>query len=78
MVKNKRLLGQYFTITNPFDVVAFYKWLEEIEEDIKDATILEPFAGANNIPHMILDANILTNNWECFDIEPATDRKSVV
>ena len=26
---DKRMLGQYFTVTNPFDTVAFYKWVEE-------------------------------------------------
>lgn len=68
---NKRLFGQYFTITNPFDTVAFYKWLEEMPENIKTSTILEPFAGANNIPAMLNSSEILTNDWSCFDIAPS-------
>lgn len=75
MPEDKRLLGQYFTITNPFDTVAFYKWLEEMSIDIKKETILEPFAGANNIPAMLRDSEIITSNWACFDIQPNTENK---
>ena len=43
-------------------------------EDIKyvdDDVIIEPFAGANNIPRMLEDGDILPNaKWACFDIEP--------
>ena len=76
MSQNKRMNGQYFTITNPFNTVAFYKWCEEHEEEFRNAIIVEPFAGANNIPRMISDANILTNSWESFDIEPAHNKMS--
>ena len=75
IVEDKRLLGQYFTITNPFDTVAFYKWIEEMEGLTNETIILEPFAGANNIPKMIIDAGILTNNWKCFDISPSEENK---
>lgn len=68
---NKRLFGQYFTITNPFNTVGFYKWLESIP-NYKDEIILEPFAGGNNIPRMIRDEGIIPKNkWKCFDIAPA-------
>ena len=43
---NKRLRGQYFTITNPFDTVAFYRWIDEMPNEKKQEIILEPFAGA--------------------------------
>ena len=49
--KNKRLYGQYFTITNPFETVAFYKWMLQIK-DLHETTILEPFAGK------VMDAKI--------------------
>lgn len=69
-MNQKKLLGQFFTTTNPFDTVAFYKWLEIIPDDIKKGPILEPFAGANNIPRMLLDSDMLQANWDCFDISP--------
>lgn len=32
---------------------------------------MEPFAGANNIPRMIIDDDIIPNSkWSCFDLEP--------
>ena len=64
-MNQKKLLGQFFTTTNPFDTVAFYKWLEIIPDDIKKGPILEPFAGANNIPRMLLDSDMLQANWDC-------------
>ncbi len=36
-----------------------------------DDQIIEPFAGANNIPRMLEDGDILPEaKWVCFDIEP--------
>lgn len=75
MPENKRLYGQYFTITNPFDTVAFYQWIEDHKDVFQDETIVEPFAGSNNIPAMILNADILQNEWECFDIAPSEKNK---
>lgn len=68
---NKRSLGQYFTIQNPFLTIPFLKWVKEIAPVVLDTTILEPFAGANNIPAMILQDNILLNEWDCFDVFPS-------
>ena len=53
-MENKRLFGQYFTITNPFETVGFYKWFNSIP-NYENEMILEPFAGGNNIPRMIKD-----------------------
>ena len=70
-MENKRLFGQYFTITNPFETVGFYKWFNSIP-NYENEMILEPFAGGNNIPRMIKDEEIMPkNNWKCFDIAPA-------
>ncbi len=67
-MKDKKMLGQFFTITNPFEVEPFKLWMDTI--DIDDNTIfLEPFAGANNIVNMIQDIGY-TNKWDCFDIVP--------
>ena len=41
----------------------------------KQEIILEPFAGANNIPAMLLESDILSNDWACFDIEPPKTNK---
>ena len=50
--------------------MGFYKWLEDIKITSKDR-IIEPFAGSNNIPAMIEEGDIITENeWSCFDIEP--------
>lgn len=73
-MSDKRMLGQYFTITNPFETVGFYKWLADIP-NLQDETILEPFAGGNNIPKMIIQDEILPHNaWACYDIKPAFNK----
>ena len=69
---SKRLRGQFYTITNPFDTVAFYKWLDAIPSEIRNGIFLEPFAGANNIPAMLEDAEIVEAKWDCFDVEPSS------
>lgn len=70
-MSNKIINGQFFTTTNPFTLLPFLTWLEAIPETIKKETIiLEPFAGANNIPAMFSELDLLTDNWDCFDIEP--------
>lgn len=67
--ESKRLHGQFFTITNPFNVDPFHKWLKAIP-CVNELVFLEPFAGANNIVTMIQDLGYL-NTWSCFDIDPA-------
>lgn len=60
----KKELGQFYTITNPFTLEPFVNWLNNIS-NIKDIDVIEPFAGANNIPKMIPYLH-----WKCYDIEP--------
>lgn len=67
--ENKRLHGQFFTVTNPFNVDPFHKWLKSIP-GWDELVLLEPFAGANNIVTMIQDLGY-ENQWSCFDIDPA-------
>lgn len=66
----KRLLGQFFTISNPFKFNAFRSWWKVAKKAAgEDSVILEPFAGAGNIisltRHIGIDAR-----WRCFDIAP--------
>ena len=65
---SKKLLGQFFTITNPFNIDIFYKWMKLIPDEKKNCFI-EPFAGANNIVKMIEDLGF-DNKWSCYDIKP--------
>ncbi|GHV14883.1 hypothetical protein AGMMS49938_11820 [Fibrobacterales bacterium] len=67
----KRINGRYFTITNPFMNEGFFEWANACK--IKDATILEPFAGANNLISMLQDMQ-LCKNFISFDIEPQNSK----
>lgn len=64
---NKRNLGQYFTKENVFDNPAFKAWAEEC--NLYNKTVLEPFAGSNNL----IDILSLTK-FRSFDIEPKNER----
>lgn len=64
---NKKLHGQFYTITNPFHNQLFLNWFNNIP-NIKKEIILEPFAGANNIVQMIKE--FYKNQWKCYDIQP--------
>ncbi len=66
-IDNKRTNGQYFTEYNPFNNKAFEDWSNQC--NLKDNTILEPFAGSNNLIKMLKKMN-LCNNFISYDIEP--------
>ena len=69
MKKNaQKQLGKYYTITNPFSLGVFKEWFSSIP-NVSDLTILEPFAGSNNIVKLM---NV-GNTWECYDIAPTTN-----
>ena len=63
----KRTQGQYFTQYNPFENDGFLEWAEEC--NLKNQTILEPFAGANNLICMLKKME-LCNDFVSYDIEP--------
>lgn len=63
----KRELGQYFTTYNPFQNSGFLNWAYEC--DLSKTTILEPFAGSNNLISMLQDMGLCTD-FKSFDIEP--------
>ena len=70
MLKNKRTQGQYFTQYNPFENDGFLEWADKC--NLKNQTILEPFAGANNLICM-LQGMELCNDFVSFDIEPKSN-----
>lgn len=66
----KRNKGQFYTVTNPFCLNQFFRWYNEIP-NIENETILEPFAGSNNIINMIEIINLRQpKGWTSYDIEP--------
>jgi len=68
---NKRQFGQYFTIENPFSHPLFKEWMALCSYNER-ITILEPFAGANNILKL-MDESGYHNQWKCYDIEPPVE-----
>ena len=66
-MSNKRELGQYYTIENPFIHPLFHEWMDFVDKNIP---ILEPFAGANNILKLVEESGYYLN-WSCYDISPS-------
>lgn len=66
-MENKRELGQFYTDYNPFKLKVFKKWFEDALEK-SDNTVLEPFAGSNNLIKMLLEDYDF--NYKSYDIEP--------
>ena len=64
---SKRTLGQYYTLGNPFGHPAFLDWAQQA--GLPQATVLEPFAGANSLVLMLQQAG-LCREWRAFDIHP--------
>lgn len=67
----KRNHGQYFTRANPFDHEAFKQWAQEA--GLTHTTLLEPFAGSNNLINMLQGLG-LCRKFKSFDIEPKNPR----
>ncbi len=63
----KRENGQYFTEFNPFYNDGFLQWVKEC--DMQNHTILEPFAGSNNLIKMLQEME-LCKAFSSFDIKP--------
>ena len=71
----KRQYGTYYTKQSPFELKPFKNWARSA--GLGDCTVLEPFAGANDIVHMLQDAN-MCSKFACYDIagragQPAKD-----
>ena len=65
-MSNKRELGQYYTQNNPFTHPLFKEWMSLVDTS---ETLLEPFAGANNILKLIKESGY-DCTWKCYDIAP--------
>lgn len=66
----KRANGRYYTRGNPFQLEPFQRWAED--SNLEQQIILEPFAGAKNIPQLIDSAHLQCQDWAFYDIEPGT------
>lgn len=67
----KRASGRYYTRGNPFQLKPFQTWAEA--SHLKQKVVLEPFAGAKDIPQLINSANLQCPEWAFFDIKPAAE-----
>lgn len=70
-IDNKRANGRYYTCGNPFQLDPFKKWA--IDSDLEHQVVLEPFAGAKNIPQLINSTHLKCQDWEYFDVEPGAE-----
>lgn len=68
---NKRANGKYYTQGNPFKLHPFKNWV--YKANIEQKTILEPFAGAKDIPKLIDSEKLNYNDWELYDLHPGAD-----
>lgn len=68
LMSQKIQLGQFFTQKNIFSLPGFKSWWDSIPVEKKE-TVLEPYAGANNIIKSLQQINLITN-YASFDIEP--------
>ena len=64
----KRASGRYYTRGNPFQVEPFQTWAKA--SNLERQSVLEPFAGAKDIPRLIDAARLRCQDWAFFDIEP--------
>lgn len=70
-MENKIIHGQFYTKGNPFLHKPFIEWFNSIEGR-ENMSVVEPFAGANNIISLTDAAglNIKHSQWSSFDIDP--------
>lgn len=78
-MNDKRQLGQFYTVSNPFHHPLFYSWLDIIPKNDYQTIWLEPFAGSNNIPEL-LDALYIKSatpqSWNSYDIQEPEENTS--
>lgn len=72
-ILEKRQFGAYYTEQNPFEMSPFKQWARLA--NLNDCTILEPFAGINNIVHMLQNSHNCTK-FACYDIAVNSGQKS--
>ena len=66
----KRQRGAYYTEGSPFRLRPFLQWAEAA--DLANSTVLEPFAGSNNIVNMLIEDG-LCSRADSYDIAPEVD-----
>lgn len=66
--ESKRAGGRFYTKENPFDNAVFRQWAKRA--GLPARTLLEPFAGANNLIKMLRAIN-LCQQFSAFDMVPA-------
>ena len=64
----KRASGRYYTRGNPFQLEPFQTWANA--SNLEQQMVLEPFAGAKDIPKLINASRLQCRDWVFFDIEP--------
>ena len=64
----KRASGRYYTRGNPFQLKPFQMWAKV--SNLEQQRVLEPFAGAKDIPRLIDASRLPCRDWVFFDIEP--------
>ena len=75
---SKRAQGRFYTLGNPFVLEPFKRWAKQAS--ISQTCILEPFAGANNIIHTLVDLG-LCREFISYDIKPndeKVDRRNTI
>lgn len=68
-MNKKRAQGRFYTKGNPFELEPFKQWAEQA--GLRNTRILEPFAGANNIIHMLENMG-MCSDYRSYDIAPAS------
>ena len=64
----KRASGRYYTRGNPFQLEPFQTWAKA--SNLEQQIVLEPFAGAKDIPQLIDSADLRCQDWAFYDIAP--------
>lgn len=68
---HKRAGGRYYTRGNPFLLKPFQRWAKEA--DLERRRVVEPFAGAKDIPRLLESAGYVRLDWSLFDIQPSAE-----
>ncbi len=69
LASEKRARGRYYTRANPFSLLPFLEWAAEI--GLSAETILEPFAGRNDLIEMLRAKGLCSSSYS-YDINPAS------
>ena len=67
----KRANGRYYTRGNPFQLEPFQRWAKD--SNLQQQIVLEPFAGAKDIPQLVNSAHLRCRDWAFYDIEPGAN-----